>query len=60
MSSNRMISGGLLMIRRLPSTTFVSFPIACRLSRVWAFASAFSAALSLALRLFNLRALSVA
>jgi hypothetical protein len=48
-----MINGGLLMIRRLPSTTFVSFPIACRLSRVRAFASALSVALSLALRSFS-------
>jgi hypothetical protein len=55
-----MISGGLLMIRRWPSTTAVSFPIACRLSRVWAFASAFSVALSLALCLFNFRVLRVA
>ena len=47
------------MICRFPSTTVLSFPIACRLSRVRAFAIAPSVALILALSSFNCRALSV-
>ena len=60
MSSPRMTSGGLLMICRFPSTTAVSFSIACRLSRVCAFASAASVASNLALRSFDFPAVSEA
>ena len=56
MSSSRTISGGSLMIRRLPSTV-VSFPIACRLSRVCAFASAALRRLEVGLSFFNWRTL---
>ena len=46
-SSRGTIIGGSLMIRRRPSTRVVSLPSAFVLSRVWALASSFSAALNL-------------
>ena len=57
-SSIGTINGGSLMIRRAPFTV-VSFPIACRLSRVWAFATQRWVALRLALSFLRFRALSV-
>ena len=48
------------MIRRLPSVTVVSFPTACRLSRVCALASSFWVALRSAFCSFDLRGVSVA
>ena len=53
-------SGGSLMIRRRPSVTVVSFPTACRLSRVWALASSLSVALMSALSAFRFPAERVA
>src|SRR5207247_2970204 len=52
-------NGGSLRMRRRPSFIVVSFPIACRLSRVCAFATNLSVALRSALSGFNRGEVSV-
>ena len=51
-SRNGTTIGGWLTMRYLPSTSSASLESACRLSRVWAFAAIFAAALALAFAAF--------